>query len=182
MTAFGTALLNVLTLQHNQQYGQALALLEDFASRHREHDIDHWLARSVLVTRARILADTGALEAARAAIREAQHLSPNASDFLVNQLALARLAEQPAQAIHELELGLQQAQGIAVPTAMGLLLFYAETARSAAATVPLAYEPLFHASCRALGLTPAPYEQGDPIAFTTALLNTNQSAPISSTQ
>lgn len=182
MSAFGAALLTVLTMQHNRQYDQALAFLDDYASRHRVHDIDNWLARSVLVTRARILADTGALEAARTAIREAQHLSPNASDFLVNQLALARLAEQPAQAIHELEIGLQQARGIAIPTALGLLRFYAETARAAGATVPLTYEPLFHASCRALGLTPAPYQQGDPIAFTTAILHTQQFVPGSSSQ
>lgn len=121
------------------------------------------MRRSSLSHRGLIPAEQKDFEGALLAYRKAQQFNQSPlntsdtsnyselSDFMVNQLAMARLLDSLGDtdaAVRELEIGLDLALGGPAATAFGLLVFYAHIARNTGGAVPERYKNPFARACR----------------------------------
>jgi len=142
-SAFEQTLPDLINLEESANWQAAIAAADAFLATYAARDHDHWLLRSVLAQKALILEGAGKLSEALELLRRVSSDGVlDRSDFLVNQLAMAKLLEkmqQPAEAIRVIEIGLDAATGNGVPTSLRLLENYARLASSIGINIPATY-------------------------------------------
>lgn len=144
--AYEQRLLELERLTRQGNYETALTILHDISDAYSSCDHDGWLENTILLHKALIFAEQGKHDDALKAYRiRAQRHFAEPSDFMVNQLAIARTLDQlgkPAEAISELECGLDAVQGASIPTALSLLVQYAKIAEQQRQALPTTYKSL----------------------------------------
>jgi hypothetical protein len=100
------------------------------------------------------------------------------SDFMVNQLGIARVLESgsASRAMEALEIGLAVAEQ-SVPTAPSLLRVYAEIALANGSEIPLRWSSLYVRACECVGVAPRAFDAGDANSFTSAVAETDRYIP-----
>src|SRR5262249_25942607 len=83
-------LLEIVGLTARGEHDRALQILQSLDEQYAALDHDGWLHRSVLSHRGLILANRGDLAAALNAYRQAQQNNTDVSEYVSNQLAIAR--------------------------------------------------------------------------------------------
>jgi tetratricopeptide (TPR) repeat protein len=171
---FGPWMRQVAGEISRSRYIQALYVLDQAEDALQSKATDSWLRTTCLATRALIHQEAGDLAAASRAYEDAQALIPSPSDYMVNQLGLARLfrdSENPARAIDALETGLSVADQ-SIPTALSLLVMYAGLSLSAGSNMPLRWSSLYLKACSRLGIAPREFNPEEPHSFTVAVAET----------
>jgi hypothetical protein len=147
--------LEVHDLAERGEHNRALGLLEGAWQEYRARDRDDWLKGAILAEEGFILERAGRLNEALEKYRSLRELgfhpsgrfgyseSLARSEYITNQIALARLVEKlytRADAIREIESALESGQtaGDPVPNTLDALAEYARLARR----VPVRYKPL----------------------------------------
>jgi tetratricopeptide (TPR) repeat protein len=179
MLKFDPWLLKIAVQWNRKEYDEALRILGEAEEALRgEDDQDGWLQRAFLAERAMIHHDRGDLAGALKAYEEVQSLRPPPSDFMVNQLGIARVLESgsASRAMEALEIGLAVAEQ-SVPTALSLLRVYAEIALANGSQVPLRWSNLYVRACEGVGVAPRAFDPGDANSFTSAVAETDLERP-----
>ena len=146
----------LVSLINEKAYEKAVALLDQVRAAAGDRDHEGWLENSILSDRALIFEEQGRLNEALDLYRvRAENGFQENSDYLAHQLAVAGVLDQldkPAEAIKELESGLNAAQDNGVPTALSLFVLYARIAGREGWNVPVNYQPLLESTLERWGI------------------------------
>lgn len=179
LVAFAPWMRDVAQKMSRLEHDAALDVLTRAEEALHDLDADGWLRHTCMATRAIIHEQRGDRIAALRSYEEAQALGPPASEYMVNQLGMARLLRESGSgsqaALDALECGLSVADQ-AIPTALALLRMYAQIALENGTTLPLRWSELYLRACAYLSIEPRPFDSKDPQSFTTAVLETPLSA------
>jgi tetratricopeptide (TPR) repeat protein len=179
MMKFHPWLLKIAARWNRKEYDEALRILGEAEEALRgDYDQDGWLQREVLANRAMLHHDRGDLAGALKAYEEVQSLRPPPSEFMVNQMGMARVLESgsASRAMEALEIGLAVAEQ-SVPTALSLLRVYADIALANGSLVPLRWSNLYVRACEGEGVAPRAFDPGDANSFTSAVAETDRYMP-----
>ncbi len=172
--AYHDELPDIVSLTGRRKYEEALTLLTGLRNKYRGIEHDGWLRRSTLAHEGLILGKKGEYNEALERYRLAQEDNPDPSEFVVNQLSIARLRERMDDhrgAIVELEAGLEMAKDMAkaIPTAWSTFTFYAELVTRIGSDVSVRYRSLLKEVITRRGLIIDEELLNDPVSLLPAI-------------
>src|SRR5215471_14029601 len=152
--AYNDRMIEIVDLSNRGDCDAALSILQGLLDAQGDRDHTGGFRYGILSHQALVLKQQGRFAEGLEKLRSINTF-PSQSEFLVNQLAIAKLLGElgkHADAIGELERGLDAASESSLPTALSLFAEYARITRTESSEVPARFRDLFQDVVRWWGI------------------------------